>query len=154
VNGTIIEPDRGSIFRQTFPKTESSRRTVPIAGFASAVIEELMDETSDGGPDHPLLSTRTGGLVGPANLRRSWRRIRGTGDIEDLDAITPHALRRTVGTLLAKEHGPDYAAKYLGHGHGTAVLYAHYVTYINEVDDFGGATLDNLMPKSRRSIEA
>ncbi|MDH6236262.1 site-specific integrase [Cryobacterium sp. CG_9.6] len=148
VQGTIIEPDKGSIFRQAHPKTESSVRTVPISNFAAAVIEQLMEETADGGPDHLLLTTRTGGIVGPANLRRSWRRIRGTGDVEDLNQITPHALRRTVGTILAAEVSPEYAAKYLGHGHGTAVLYAHYVKYINTVDDTGAGALNNLMPKA------
>jgi integrase len=64
-----------------------------------------------------------------------------------LEQITPHALRRTVGTLLAKEISPEYAAKYLGHGHGTSVLYAHYVKFINEVDDAGSGALDNLMPR-------
>jgi integrase len=147
VSGTVIVPDKGAIFRQAKPKTKNSRRTVPVAGFAGAVLESLMEETADGGLEHPLFTTRTGGgWVSPANLRRSWRRIRGQDDLEDLLEITPHALRRAVGTMLSAEVSPEYAAKYLGHGHGTAVLFAHYVKYVNTVDDIGSGTLDALMP--------
>jgi len=149
VAGTIVVPNRGAIFRQAWPKTENSVRTVPVAAFAAEVLMRRMAATADGGPDQVLFSTRTGGFVSPANLRRSWRRIRSQDDLEDLELITPHALRRTVGTLLSKEVSPEYAAKYLGHGHGTSVLYAHYVKYINEVDEVGGGALDNLLPQKR-----
>jgi hypothetical protein len=60
-------------------------------------------------------------------------------------------LRKTVATLLTKELGVDYAAKYLGHGHGTAVLYSHYVQFVNEVDGSGSSALNHLMPPKELS---
>lgn len=101
---------------------------------------------SSGVPEHLLFTTRTGNLVSPANLRRSWRRIREQDDLEDLESITPHALRRIVGTILAAEVSAEHAAKYLGHGHGTSVLFASYVKFINTVDSSGAAALAALMP--------
>ncbi len=45
--------------------------------------------------------------------------------------------RRAVGTMLSAEVPPGCAAQCYGHGHGTAVLLAHWGKTVNTVDDIG-----------------
>lgn len=52
----------------------------------------------------------------------------------DLDWITPHSFRRTVGTLIDAEADLDAAAAQLGHG-STRITAAHYVERVTTAPD-------------------
>jgi integrase len=94
IEGTIVTPDNGPTYRKPEPKTSSSRRTLPVAGFAGVVLEQLVNATQDAGPDWLLFTTRNGTPIAPGNMRRTWRAIRSQGMLEDLEDVTPHALHR------------------------------------------------------------
>lgn len=148
VAGTVITPGEGKTFRQPFPKHgKGSFRTVPVAGFAAEALTERLALVADvADPNQTLFFSRRGTLMQAGNLRRTWRAIR-TQDhvVEELDDITPHALRRTLATLLEEFAGGDYAASYIGLS-GTQTLYSNYVQYINRVDPAFAHLLDKLDP--------
>lgn len=71
-----------------------------------------------------MLATRTGACTSPANLRRSLRAAVAEAGLDF--AVTPHTLRRTLATFLAREIGTRQAADQLGHT-DPAVTLAHYI---------------------------
>ncbi|MBW3068991.1 site-specific integrase [Actinomyces sp. 594] len=119
VEGTFIDgaADRRGV--QEAPKTDRARRTLYLPDF---VVVSLVEH----GPrdEGPVLYTRNGTHMSPANLRRSLRAaVREAGlDFE----VTPHTLRRTLATFLARELGTREAADQLGHT-DPAVTLAHYI---------------------------
>ncbi len=48
--------------------------------------------------------------------------------------VTPHSFRKTVATLVDREHGSGDAASQLGHS-GTAVTKRHYIEKAIEAPD-------------------
>ena len=103
---------------QEAPKTDRSRRTLFLPDF---VVISLVEH---GPKDHgPVLATRRGTHVSPANLRRSLRAACAELDFE----VTPHTLRRTLATFLARKLGTREAADQLGHA-DPAVTLAHYIS--------------------------
>ena len=67
--------------------------------------------------------------------------------INNAHLITPHARRRTVATLLAREAEDKAAASMLGHADLT-MTHAAYIERLKEVDDHT-AVLGGLAPKLR-----
>ena len=62
--------------------------------------------------------------MSPANLRRSLRAACAEAELGF--EVTPHTLRRTLATFLARELGTREAADQLGHT-DPAVTLAHYI---------------------------
>ncbi len=73
--------------------------------------------------DAPVFASATGGWPSPANQRTKLRTMLvGT----EHEGVTPHVLRRTVGTLIAHGTGLDVAREILGHV-DTSVTSRHHV---------------------------
>lgn len=79
--------------------------------------------------DDLVFASRTGNWLNPSHIRTRLRiatlgmaelGLTGTG------GLSPHDLRRTVGTLIAHEVGLDAAREQLGHSDGSTT-YQHYV---------------------------
>jgi integrase len=115
------------------PKTEGSRRTVPLPG---ACVEALCEhkrrqfrERSDAWPDwedHGLVfPSRRGTPMEPDNLRRSWSVIRTAAG---LPGVRFHDLRHTCVTLLLDLGVPPHVVREIvGHSaiEVTMTIYAH-----------------------------
>lgn len=65
-------------------------------------------------PSGPVLQSRHGTQIPPGNIRRSWRRVQENTGIPKEQWLTPHDLRRSVGTIMTNELGIDAAAEQLG----------------------------------------
>lgn len=68
----------------------------------------------------------------PPGISSMWRRA--FLDTRFAGVVTPHTLRRTVGTQVAERFGVTAAARQLGHS-STAVTEAHYIKPTPEVTD-------------------
>ena len=115
------------------PKTEGSRRTVPLP---LACVEALREhkrrqfrERSDAWPDwenHGLVfPSRRGTPMEPDNLRRSWSVIRTAAG---LPQVRFHDLRHTCVTLLLDLDVPPHVVREIvGHSaiEVTMTIYAH-----------------------------
>lgn len=112
----------GRLVRQEAPKTASGERTLFLPPFAVAALVDL-----GVGQAGPVLATRNGTHVSPANLRRSLRAA--TADLGF--QVTPHTLRRTVATVLERGRGVRAAADQLGHA-DPEVTHRHYVAPVRE----------------------
>ena len=119
VEATYVDGAAGNRGVQRAPKTDRARRTLRLPDF---VIVSLVEHgPRDSGP---VLATRRGTHMSPANLRRSLRAAVAAAGLDF--EVTPHTLRRTLGTLLARELGTREAANQLGHA-DPAVTLAHYI---------------------------
>ena len=75
------------------------------------------------GPDDPVFASSNGTWLWPNNIRTRLRsQLKET---PALVGITPHTLRRTVGTLIAHERSLDAAREVLGHS-DPSVTYQAY----------------------------
>lgn len=104
---------------QEAPKTDRGRRTLFLPDFVVVTLVEHGPRESG-----PVLVTRTGACMSPANLRRSLRAAVAEAGLDF--AVTPHALRRTLATFLAREIGTRQAADQLGHA-DPAVTLSNYI---------------------------
>ncbi len=116
VCGTLIEP-RGAyvekIFRQPKPKSGDSR-TLLLPDHVVDVLTERCKRSQWRRLDDPVFaSNASGSWVWPANIRTRLREA--TVAVQGLVGISPHTLRRSVGTLIAHERGTDAARDQLGH---------------------------------------
>ena len=114
VCGTLVYEQGKGTFRQDHPKTDASHRRIPVADFAADVIRQRL---ADMGPDEqetPVFHNRRGGVLSMYNFRRTFRALLEFADLQD-SGITPRWYRRTVATIIAREHGLDAAATHLGH---------------------------------------
>jgi integrase len=120
VCGTLIEP-RGKyvekLFRQPKPKSGDYRTLILPRHVVEMLVERRL-RTRWSGPDDPVFaSSASGQWVWPNNIRTRLRDA--TDGVQGLAGITPHTLRRTVGTLIAHERGTDAARDQLGHTDGS-----------------------------------
>ena len=115
------------------PKTESSRRTVPLPSVCVEALREhkrrQFRERSDAWPDwedHGLVfPSRRGTPMEPDNLRRSWSVIRAAAG---LPGVRFHDLRHTCVTLLLDLGVPPHVVREIvGHSaiEVTMTIYAH-----------------------------
>ncbi len=119
VEGTYVDGPSGQRGVQEAPKTDRSRRTLFLPDFVVVTLVEHGPAESG-----PVLVTRSGTSMSPANLRRSLRAALAEAGINF--PVTPHTLRRTLATLLARELGTRQAADQLGHT-DPAVTLAYYI---------------------------
>ncbi|MDR7086821.1 integrase [Aeromicrobium panaciterrae] len=82
-----------------------------------------MKARSEPNPHNAVFATGSGTWVSPNNVRRTWRKIR-EGTV--FGEVTPHDFRRTVATLIAREHGSEGSAEQLGHT-SDKVTKDHYI---------------------------
>lgn len=73
----------------------------------------------------PVLRSRENTHIQPNNIRRTWRAAYDLAEIPDEERITPHDLRRAVGTRIAHQMGVEAAAGQLGDT--IAVAEKHYI---------------------------
>jgi len=120
ITGTVAVRKGGAV-RQTFPKTDSGRRTLALPRFAVDVllrrrVESLPNE------HNVVFPSERGTILLPANVRRQWRAaLEGT----DLAEVTFKDLQKTVATLLSGKRDDETTAAQLGHS-GVGTL-PHYV---------------------------
>ena len=141
--GTIVSPAGKPTYRQAHPKTQKSTRVVSVPSFAAEVIRQRLVVVGPEAPDHLLFFTRNGTPLTTNNIRRRLRAVLSEAGI---DAVTPHAFRRTVATILDRASGPDLAAELLGHT-SSKITKEHYIQPDEAVDPVTAEILESLAPK-------
>jgi integrase len=132
VTGTMVQVKGTGLVRQPKPKSKMGWRAVPVPAF---VVNAISDVARAGaGLDDPVFATRNGTFLSPSNVGRQLRATLKAAKIRD--AFTPHMLRSTVGTTLARaqEAGLDTARAVLGHS-ATDVTVRHYVERVRQAPD-------------------
>lgn len=139
VDATMVEPRRdaasGQVFvaglhRQPMTKTGAAR-TIALP---RAVVEMLARRRAGIQRQHdrqPVFAHKSGGWLWPNNVRT---KLRGVVAGTPLAGVSPHTLRRTVGTLVAHSEGLDAARDVLGH-RDPSVTARHYVAETGRVID-------------------
>jgi len=145
IAGTIVSPKGAPTYRQDKPKSAKAVRTVAVPSFTVDALRRRLDEVGDLPPEHLIFFSRNGTPLTTANVRRRLREaLRAAG----VEAVTPHAFRRTVATVIDREGGLDLAAELLGHT-STAITKLHYVEPDERVDPRTARILESLAPRSR-----
>lgn len=147
VCGTLVEPRRGyveKLHRQDFTKTRDDR-TLYLPNHVAGMLLQRRDKTRWSRPHDPVFASRTGNWLNPSNIRTRLRNA--TLGVAELGAgtdegLSPHDLRRTVGTLITHDVGLDAARDQLGHSDGSTT-YQHYVGKREAAPDLR-RTLDRL----------
>jgi integrase len=139
VAATLVEPRRdaasGQVFvaglhRQPMTKTGAAR-TIALP---CAAVEMLKRRRAGLMREHerqPVFAHAGGGWLWPNNVRT---KLRGVVAGTPLAGVTPHTLRRTVGTLVAHSAGLDAARDVLGHS-DPSVTARHYIADIGSMVD-------------------
>lgn len=119
IRGTIVLGADGKVMVQDHPKTETSRRTLMLPGFAADMLTGRRVESYC----EWVFPSATGTLRWPHNLRRNWRdALTGTPYAD----VTPRSLRKAVATLLRDKLGAEVAKDQLGHA-SQSVTRKHYI---------------------------
>jgi integrase len=122
VAGTLVQPKGQGLIRKPTPKTDAGWRTIPIPTWA---IDTLQRQRA-----HPfaqssgmVFPSETGTLLSPNNVRNRLRKaLKDTG----LEWITPHTMRKTVGTAVAEARTTKQASDLLSHT-ATTTTETHYI---------------------------
>lgn len=149
VTGTIVYHRGIGSLRQDSPKTESSRRRIPLPPFVVAAIRKLLALRTIESLDELLFRTRNGTPHSTNNVRRKLRTILEEAGLE---GVSPHAFRRTVATTLEREADIDLASETLGNS--KEIARRHYVEPELMVDPKAAAILEaKLAPRSNEPVE-
>ena len=120
VAATMVEPRRdaatGQVFvaglhRQPMTKTGAAR-TIALPSAAVAMLNQRRARMVGEHDRQPVFAREGAGWLWPNNVRT---KLRGVVADTPLAGVSPHALRRTVGTLVAHGAGLDAARDVLGH---------------------------------------
>lgn len=120
VRGQLARSKAGAPPRIVPPKTANGYRTVGLLPRLKAALEELYAGEDDAAF---VLRTRTGR---PLSQRNIYRSIKAAGEEAGLGHVTPHVLRRTLGTALSQTPTAPAAAAVIM-GHSLEVFYGNYV---------------------------
>jgi len=132
VRGTVVYRNGQGTFRQEWPKTDASVRTIPVPPFAASVIRRRMQRLGPEQREVTLFHNRTFGPLSMHNFRRTFREFLAIAELAD-SGITPRWYRRTGATVLARGLGVAAAATFLGHA-STAVTEGHYIEPDRSID--------------------
>ncbi|MBO3087111.1 tyrosine-type recombinase/integrase [Cellulomonas dongxiuzhuiae] len=142
IAGTIVSPKGSPTYRQDNPKSAKAIRTVVVPSFTVDALRARLDVTGALPPEHLVFFSRNGTPLTTANVRRRLREaLRAAG----VEAVTPHAFRRTAATVIDREAGLDLAAELLGHT-STAITKLHYIQPDERVDPRTAEILERLAP--------
>ena len=139
VDATLVEPRRdaasGQVFvaelhRQPMTKTGAAR-TIALLCAAVEMLQRRRAGMKGSHDRQPVFAHVGGGWVWPNNVRT---KLRGVVAGTPLAGVSPHTLRRTVGTLVAHSAGLDAARDVLGH-RDPSVTARHYVADTGRVVD-------------------
>jgi integrase len=125
VCGTLVYEQGKGTFRQDHPKTDASHRRIPVADFAADVIRRRLAEMGPDEQEMTVFHNRRGGVLSMYNFRRTFRAFLELADLQH-SGITPRWYRRTVATIIAREHGLQAAATHLGHT-SSAITAGYYI---------------------------
>ncbi|MCC9055227.1 tyrosine-type recombinase/integrase [Microbacterium sp. F2E] len=123
VCGTLVTITGKGTYRQQYPKTDASRRTLEVPEFSAEVIRRRLARIEDEGEEHLLFFTRNGTPLTPNNARRTLRKM--LTDAEVNLKVSPHAFRRTGGTVIARATDSQTAADALGNS--KEIAEKHYI---------------------------
>lgn len=130
--------------RKDAPKTDSSRRVIPVAPIALEALKRQHAKPYRQYLGDAVFPTRTGRYRTVSNTETRLRKARG-----DL-TIQPHDFRKTVATRIEAKHGIYAASRYLGHS-STSVTEQAYLAAPDVVPDyteaFGASSGDQKVSK-------
>lgn len=134
--------------QKVVPTKGGDQRMIAIPDFVAEILRTR--RISDGG-SALVFTSRTGTHMPPNNVRRAIRRaLQYAGVDEDLcRRATPHAMRRTVATMVQREIGMAEASKQLGHS-DERITKEHYVTPTREFINYT-SVLNRLGPNAAQS---
>lgn len=150
IRGTIAwEKDRG-VLRNEYAKTDDSLRSVTIGANTAASLRDRRSSELRPNPLKAVFPSRAATWLHQANWRRRWRTTSEHLQLgfeipadANIQAVTPHTFRRTVGTRIAETRGILAAQQQLGHvKSGTTVKY--YIKNRHEAPD-SSSVLENFM---------
>lgn len=126
VRGAVKRGPDGLVREQ--PKSAGSLQTIPLPEFVVASLKNVQ-ELSEW-----VFPSTSGGLWEPTNFRKEWRRqVAGSG----FEWVTPHTVRATVATQVAKAGSLADASALLGHSSESLTL-KYYVERAAEAPDVAG----------------
>ncbi len=145
ITHTVVRVKGQGLLRKPRPKSESSKRALPLPSWAVALLERRAMEAMDAGRSHatPIFASTTGGMRDPNNVLRVLREIRG-GD--DFLWVTSHTFRKTTAPALDDAGVPTrLIADQLGHSRVSMTQ----DTYLDRkaVDPLTAKALEGLLDK-------
>lgn len=140
INGTIVHFKGQGPTRQEFPKTDASRRRIPLPQFTINAIREYLRTRPRSG-EELLFRTRNNTPHTTNNVRR---RLRTILDEAGIGGVTPHAFRRTVATTIHRAGGIELASQTLGHT-SQEITRIHYIEPETRIDPRGAKILDEYL---------
>lgn len=124
IDGTLVEPKRGYV--QGLHRQDSTKnghdRTLILPDAVVTMLKQRYDRSDLTAPTDPVFASRRGTWLWPNNLRT---RLRTATDETEFHDVTPHTLRRTVGTLIAHQGSLDWAREVLGHTDSSVTAQAY-----------------------------
>ena len=143
ISGTMVEPRKGYVDRHHRQETTKNNqiRTLLLPDAVADVLRDRRASSRFTAPTDPLLASNQGTFMWAANMRQRLRTA--IADEPELTGVTPHALRRTVASLIAYDAGLDAARMQLGHTLAGSTPLSAYVAHRQQVPDHR-AILDSL----------
>ncbi|AKK03080.1 tyrosine-type recombinase/integrase [Corynebacterium epidermidicanis] len=143
VAGTVIEDEGRTSVRQDLPKTERGFRRLMLPSWLVVQLEEWRGLATS----EKIFPSRAGTWYSLANVRRAFREaLEGTA----YEGWQLKGFRSGVATRIARELGPEEAARQLGHT-SPVVTDRHYIAKWHEAGDYT-ATFDRMAPISKRAV--
>lgn len=129
---------------QNAPKTQSSRRTIPVPKNIIRLMKAYMLKQKKKGESDPLFQTLNGTRLTPRNVLRQFK---AAGERIGCDWVNLHTMRHTFASKLFKE-GVDIKviSKLLGHK-DVSTTYNIYVHFIDNIVDDSVQVLNADIPK-------
>jgi integrase len=116
VTGTIKQEKGLGVYRQEYPKSESSERPVEIPGSLVAMLLERQVNQSGPNPIDAVFPSRVGSWIPYSNMRRRWvSAVTGT----KYAWVTFKTFRKAVAKLLTEQYDLRTAQEQLGHASQT-----------------------------------
>jgi integrase len=130
---------------QNAPKTDSSRRTVPIPADIIKLLEEYMLKQPGKKPNDPLFQTDKGNRPTMSYLRK---RFKSAGNAIGCEWVNLHTMRHTYASkLFRKKIDIKIISKLLGHK-DVSTTYDIYVHFIDNVVEDSVQVLNDEIPES------
>ncbi|MHB8513690.1 MAG: site-specific integrase [Actinomycetota bacterium] len=140
----------GSEFHWGRPKTERSRRAVPVPAVVIEALSEHMRKF-DTGPDGLIFASKTGQPIRRHVFDRNWRK---TTEAMGLKGFKPKNLRHTGATIAGEISGdPNLVKERLGHS-SLAMVSRVYQTTFDRRQHEVAARMDEVAREARAKLAA